>query len=45
MLKHAKKVHDTAISTILNVNNINYNVYKIHAVGMQLSDRMLAKLI
>lgn len=34
MLKGAKKVHDTSISTILNINETNPYLYKIYGLGM-----------
>lgn len=44
MLKGAEKVHDTSISTILNINEINPYLYKIYGLGMQLSGIILTNL-
>lgn len=44
MLKGAKKVHDTSISTILNINEISPYLYKIYGLGIQLSCIMLTNL-
>lgn len=34
MLKGSEKVHDTSISTILNINEINPYLYKIYGLGI-----------